>query len=168
MLKSLMGIVFANKYCNFAAFPRFHSFLSYFPLNLPSYVMNCTRLSIFMLKKSLSFIWKGRVTTVCCKYALKKLVYFWQLQFCTSLFDICYLFNKWHDSAVFANLKFMFILVTLDYKSLLLLIRRILEDQGEGDDDHWEPLGGKGFEVGFCVFCTALRVSENHFLSIYK
>ena len=53
----------------------------------------------------------------------------------------------------------------------LLLIRRILEDQGEGDDDHWEPLGGKGFEVGFCVFCTALRVStcKKHFLgTMYK
>ena len=47
----------------------------------------------------------------------------------------------------------MFVLVTLDYKSLLLLIQRKLEDQGEGDDDHWEPLVGKGVEVGFCVFC---------------
>ena len=60
----------------------------------------------------------------------------------------------------------MFLLVTLDYKSLSLLTRRILEHQGEGDDDHWEPLGGKGFEVGFCVFCTALRVSKNLFLGI--
>lgn len=60
----------------------------------------------------------------------------------------------------------MFLLVTLDYKSLLLLIQRILEHQGEGDDDHWEPLGGKGFEVGFCEFCTALRVSKNLFLGI--
>ena len=58
--------------------------------------------------------------------------------------------------------------MTLDYKSLLLLIRRILEDQGEEASSHWEPLGGKGFEVGFCVFCTALRVSKNHFLGIYK
>jgi len=60
----------------------------------------------------------------------------------------------------------MFLLVTLDFKSLFLLIQRILEDQGEEDDDHWEPLGGKGFEVGFYVFCTALRVSKNCFLGI--
>ena len=79
---------------------------------------------------------------------------------------VFFFFNKWHDCAIFADLKFMFILVTLDYKSLLLLIRRILEDQDDGDDDHWEPLGGKGFEVGFCVFCTALRVSKNRFLGI--
>ena len=53
-----------------------------------------------------------------------------------------------------------FIVVTLDYKSLLLLIQKIHED-GEDESACREQLaiGGKGFDVECCVFCTALRVS---------
>ena len=50
---------------------------------------------------------------------------------------------------------YIFILVTLDYKSLILLIRKILE----GKAIPWEALGGQGYDVQGCVFCTALRVS---------
>lgn len=48
--------------------------------------------------------------------------------------------------------------MTLDYKSLLLLIRKILGLEDE-EDVHWEALGGQGFDVQGCVFCTAIRVS---------
>lgn len=42
------------------------------------------------------------------------------------------------------------IIVTLDYKGLLLIMTKIEEDS---------VLGGKGLMVEFCIFCLALRVS---------
>ena len=45
--------------------------------------------------------------------------------------------------------------VTLDYKSLLLLTVK-------KDDENFQ-LGGKGLDVEFCFFCTAIRVSEKQF-----
>ena len=49
------------------------------------------------------------------------------------------------------------IVVTLDYKSLLLLIQRIEED-GQDNSTYRERFGGKGFDVESCVFGTPLRV----------
>jgi len=40
--------------------------------------------------------------------------------------------------------------VTIDYKALLLLLNK--------KDDEDFKLGGKGYDVEFCVFCDAIRV----------
>ena len=51
----------------------------------------------------------------------------------------------------------MFILmclaVTLDYKALLLLLKK-------GDDEDFF-LGGKGYDIEFCFICDAIRVNKH-------
>jgi hypothetical protein len=43
-----------------------------------------------------------------------------------------------------------YLAVTLDYKGLVLLLAK-------PDDEDFE-LGGRGFNVEFCIFCMAIRV----------
>lgn len=46
--------------------------------------------------------------------------------------------------------------VTIDYKALLLLLNK--------KDDEDFKLGGKGYDMEFCVFCDAIRVLTCMFL----
>ena len=48
----------------------------------------------------------------------------------------------------------------LDYKSLILLLQRLWIDK---EDCHIPlAIGGQGYDVDFCAFCTALRVSVSY------
>ena len=51
---------------------------------------------------------------------------------------------------------FTFIIVTLDYKALIMMVARRARQLSEHDEEI--ALGGRGPGVEFCVFCRAVRV----------
>ena len=59
----------------------------------------------------------------------------------------------------YAQIKYL--IVTLDYKALLLVvIKKAREKQDPSASKRKKVvLGGRGLNVEFCVFCTAIRVS---------
>ena len=70
----------------------------------------------------------------------------------TQFFYYVLILMCYEHQSIFCNcfLKFPFSAVTLDYKALLLLLNK------KNDEDFL--LGGKGYNVEFCVFCDAIRV----------